>query len=39
MPMLPLLVANNCLPLLHMAKGFIWIEETGKFINELRLDI
>ena len=37
MPMLPLLGANNRLPLLHMAKRFIWIEETGKIINEFEI--
>ena len=34
MPMLPLLMANHCQPLLHMDKRFIWIEETGELINE-----
>ena len=29
-----LLGIDHCLPLLHMAKRFIWIEETGKRINE-----
>ena len=33
MPMLPLLGANHLLPVLNMAKRFIWIEETGKLIN------
>ena len=32
--MLPLLGTNNILPILHMAKPFIRIEETGKRINE-----
>ena len=27
MPMLPLLGANHCLPLLHMSKCFIWLNE------------
>ena len=30
-----LLGIDHCLPLLHMAKRFIWIEETGKRINDL----
>ena len=34
MPMLPLLGGNHRLLLLHKAKRFIWIEETGKHINE-----
>ena len=34
MPMLPLLVYNHRLPVLHMAKRFIWIEETGKRISQ-----
>ena len=34
MHMLPLLGDNHCLPLSHMAKHFIWIEETGERINE-----
>ena len=33
MPMLPLLGENRCLPLLHMAKRFIWLEETKERIN------
>ena len=33
MPMLPLVGNNHRLLLLHMAKRFIWIEETGKLIN------
>ena len=28
MPVLPLLGDNHCLPLLHTAKRFIWLEET-----------
>ena len=28
------MVSNNCLQLLHMAKRFIWLEETGERINE-----
>ena len=32
--MLPLLVNNHRLLLLHMNKRFIWPEETGKRINE-----
>ena len=32
--MLPLLGANHHLPLLHMDKCFIWIEEAGERINE-----
>ena len=34
MPIFKLLGANNRLPLLHRAKLFIWIEETGERINE-----
>ena len=34
MPMLPLLGANHRLPVLNMAKLFIWIEDTGKRINQ-----
>ena len=37
MPMLPLLGYNHCLPLLHMDKTFIWIEETGERINEFEI--
>ena len=29
-----LLRTNHCLPLFHMAKTFIWIEETKERINE-----
>ena len=32
--MLPLLGDNHCLPLLYMAKFFIWLEETGEPIND-----
>ena len=32
--MLSLLGANHCLPLFHMAKGSIWLNETKKDINE-----
>ena len=34
MPMFPLLGDDHCLPLLHMNKRFIWVEETGEGINE-----
>ena len=34
MPMQSLLGANNCLPLFHMAKSFIWIGETKEFFND-----
>ena len=34
MPMLPLLGGNHRLPLLHMAKRFIWINEENKCNNE-----
>ena len=37
MAMLPLLGGNHFLPLLHMAKHFIWIEETGKRINQFEI--
>ena len=33
MPILPFLGANHCIPILHMAKRFIWIEETGELIK------
>ena len=33
MPMLSLLGANHRLPLFHMAKHFIWINETKQHIN------
>ena len=36
-PMLPLLGANHRLTLFHMAKRFIWIEETGEHINEYEI--
>ena len=29
-----MLVANCCMPLLHMSKSYIWIEETNQRINE-----
>ena len=32
--MLPLLMDNHRLQLFHMAKRFIWIEETSEHINE-----
>ena len=35
MPMLLLLGANHCLPLIHMAKHFISINETKQRINEV----
>ena len=34
MPMLLLLGYNHILLLLHMAKPFIWLKETGERINE-----
>ena len=36
-PILPSLGANHCLPLLHMAKFFIWINETSERINEFAI--
>ena len=33
MTMLPFLVANHCIPLLHMDKRFIWMEKKGKLNN------
>ena len=30
-----LLETNHCLPLSHMAKSYIWLEETNQRINEL----
>ena len=38
MPMLSLLVTNHCLPLCHMAKCFIWINETKQRINEFNIE-
>ena len=29
-----MLVANFCMPLLHMSKSYIWIEEKNQRINE-----
>ena len=29
-----MVVANSCMPLLHMSKPYIWIEETNQRINE-----
>ena len=37
MHMLPLLVVNRCLPLLHMATCFIWINVTKKRIIEFAI--
>ena len=37
MPMLPLLGVNHHLHLFHMAKNFIWINETKKRINEFTI--
>ena len=37
MPMLSLLGAYNCLPLLHMAIIFIWIKEGKTPINEFSI--
>ena len=34
---MPLLGDNHCLPLSHMAKSFIWIEETSDHINEFEI--
>ena len=34
MAMLPLLGSHHRLPLLHMSKRFIWLNETKKRINE-----
>ena len=34
MTMESLLGTNHCLTLFHMAKSFIWIEETKELINE-----
>ena len=38
MPMLPLLGKNYLLPLLHMAKRFIWLNKKNVLMS-LRLDI
>ena len=35
--MLPLLGVDHRLQLLYMAKRFIWLEETGKLINEFEI--
>ena len=32
-----LLGTNNCLPLSHMDKSYIWIEETNQRINEFSI--
>ena len=37
MPMVSLLGANHRLPLFHMAKCFIWINETKQRINEFTI--
>ena len=37
MRMLQLLGSNQCLPLLHMSKRFILLEETGKRINDFEI--
>ena len=37
MPMLSLLGENHRLPLFHMAKHFIWLDETKKRINEFTI--
>ena len=37
MPVLPLLGNNYCMPLLFMAKRFIWLEETGESINDFEI--
>ena len=40
MPIVPLLGDNHCLPLLHMAKKFNWLEEEKKnVLMSLKLDI
>ena len=39
MPMLSLLGENHRLPLFHMSKHFVLLNETKQRINELRLDI
>ena len=36
-PMLSLLGVNNCLPLFHMAKRFIWLNEKKKRMNEFTI--
>ena len=33
-PILPVLGVNHSLPLLHIAKSYIWINETSGHINE-----
>ena len=37
MPILSLLGANHRLPLFHLAKRFIWLNETKKPINEFKI--
>ena len=37
MPMLSLLGGNHSLPLFHMDKRFIWINETKERINECKI--
>ena len=36
-PMLSLLGANHRIPLFHMAKRFIWVNETKQLINEFTI--
>ena len=33
----PLLGTDNCLPLSHMAKSYIWLEEKNQRINEFSI--
>ena len=33
-----MLVANLCMPLLHMSKSYIWIEEKNQPINEFSFE-
>ena len=37
MPILPLFGGDHCIPLLHMSKRFIWLEEIGESINEFEI--
>ena len=33
-----MLGANFCMPLLHMSKSYIWLEETNQRINEFSIE-
>ena len=33
-----MLGTNHCLPLSHMAKSYIWLEETNQLVNEFSIE-